>query len=137
MNKEAASIFEASGCPSSRQLIDYLEGRLTPDRAHEVEMHLSDCAFCAEALEGFQQVANKDQIPVIVKQIHGQLRRELESHRSKKRKAKRYVWLSAIILIVLIIVIIAYFAIYFSMKKESAGRHAPAPPAAVTLPASR
>lgn len=128
MNKEAASIFEESGCPSSRQLIDYLEGKLPQHEIHRVEAHLADCAFCADALEGFQRVEEKEQIPLIVKQIHGQLRRELEGHRSRKKRAKRYVWLSAIILIVLIITLIAYFAIYFSIKRErSVPQPVPAP----------
>jgi anti-sigma factor RsiW len=118
MNKEAASIFEQSGCPSTRQLIDYLEGKLPAEQVHSVEAHLAGCAFCTEALEGFQQVEHKEQIPVIVKQIQGQLRRELEGHRSRKRRKKRYVWLSALIFIILIITMIAYFAIYFVMKHE-------------------
>jgi anti-sigma factor RsiW len=118
MNKEAASIFEQSGCPSTRQLIDYLEGKLPAEQVHSVEAHLAGCAFCTEALEGFQQVEHKEQIPVIVKQIQGQLRRELEGHRSRKRRKKRYVWLSALIFIILIITLIAYFAIYFVMKRE-------------------
>lgn len=128
MNKEAASIFEESGCPSSRQLIAYLEGRLPQQEIHRVEAHLADCAFCSDALEGFQGMEEKEQIPLIVKQIHGQLRRELEGHRSRKKRTKRYVWLSAIILLVLIITLIAYFAIYFSIKKGRSGsKPVPAP----------
>lgn len=137
MNKDAASIFEESGCPSSRQLIDYLEGKLPPHEIHQVEAHLADCAFCSEALEGFQRVEEKEQIPLIVKQIHGQLRRELEGHRSRKKRAKRYVWLAALILIILIIVMIAYFAIYFSMKRErSARQQTPAPTTQLLPPSS-
>jgi len=128
MNKEAAFIFEQSGCPSSRQLIDYLEGKLSPEQVHQVEAHLAGCVFCSEALDGFQQVEHKEQIPVIVKQIQGQLRRELEGHRSRRRRKKRYVWLSALIFIILIIILVAYFALYFVMKRErsdAARRQAP------------
>ena len=127
MNKEAASIVEQSGCPSTRQLIDYLEGNLSGPEAHQVEAHLADCAFCSEALEGVQRMDHTEQIPLIVRQIQGQLRRELEGHRSRKRRRNRYVWLSALILIILVIIIVAYFAIYFVMKRERAASPSVAP----------
>lgn len=140
MNKEAASIFESSGCLSEQELLDYLEGRMAPERAHEVEVHLSGCPFCRDALEGLGAVRDRDRIPLIVRQLQGQMRRELESHRSGAKRTKRYVWLSALILLVLVILLVAYFALYFSMKKERERRSAPPAPAAQvrgTVPAER
>lgn len=135
MNKEAASIFEASGCLTEQQLMDYLEDRLTEEETHAVEVHMAGCAFCTDALEGLMQVAEKRRIPVILKQLQSQLRRELQSHRSKKKKLKLYVWLSTLIVLVLLILLIAFFAIYFSMKKDSQvpPQPSPKPPAALVF----
>lgn len=136
MDQDMESIFKESGCLSPRELTDYLEGKLSDEAMHRVEVHLADCAFCADALEGLQQVEDKAQIPVIIRQIHGQLRKELASHRSDRKKAKRYVWLSSIILIILIILLIAYFSIDFALKNERSRGPANQPPPPVTAPAA-
>jgi anti-sigma factor RsiW len=125
MKTAASSIFEQTDCPGQQRLIDYLEGRLTEQETHEVEVHVSGCSFCSDALEGLMAIKDKAQIPIIVKQIHNQLRHDLQSHREKKRKQKMYVWLSALIVIILLILLVAFFAIYYSMKRERQQHTAP------------
>jgi anti-sigma factor RsiW len=127
MDAQASSIFDPTGCPGQEKLLAYLGGQLDEKEAHEVEAHAASCDFCADALEGLAAVAHKEQIPVIVKQIHNQLRRDIQAHREKKRKRKMYVWLSALIVVVLVILLVAFFALFYSMKRQ---REQPAPPPA-------
>lgn len=116
MKKNVSSIFEESGCLGEKQMMDYLHGRMNEEDMHALEAHLASCEFCNEALEGLMQVENKGQIPVIVKQIHNQVRRDLRAHRARKRKVKMYVWLSLVVIIVLIILLIAFLAEYYTIK---------------------
>lgn len=116
MKKKMSSIFDESGCPGEKQLMDYLHGRLNDEEMHSVEAHIADCDFCNEALEGLMQVQNKEQIPVIIRQIHNQFRRDLRERRLKKRKVKMYLWLSLLVIIILIILLVAFLAEYYTIK---------------------
>lgn len=112
------SIFEETACLSEQQLRDYLSGKLSQAERHTIEMHLAGCTFCSEALEGLSQVSQKEQIPLIIKQIRNQFRHELQAHASKNKKLKLYIWLTVIIIVILAILLLAYFAINYTMKKE-------------------
>lgn len=114
--KKVPSIFEKRSCLSEQQLMDYLNGRLGKEQIHFVEAHIAGCDFCNDALEGLMQMQNKDQIPIIVRQIHNQVRHHLKIRRQKKRKVKMYIWLSAVVLIILIILLIAFLAEFYTMK---------------------
>lgn len=116
MRKGMSSIFEEQDCLSENQLMDYLNGRLSEQQMHSVEAHIADCDFCSDALDGLMQVQNKDQIPIIVRQIHNHVRHHLKMRRVRKKKVKMYVWLSAVVIILLIILLIAFLAEYYSMK---------------------
>lgn len=127
MNEDALHIFEETGCLSEQQLLDYLNGRLSDEEMHLTETHITGCEFCSDALEGLAEVKNRGQIPLIVRQLHHQLRHELQSHQSKARKVKMYTWLSALVFVILLILLIAFMAIHFSLKKDRQ-THPPASP---------
>lgn len=116
MAKSISSIFEESGCLSEKQLMDYLNGRMNEAEMHSIEAHIAGCDFCNEALEGLMQVGNKEQIPVIIKQIHNQVRRDLKAHRARRKKVKMYVWLSFLVIIILIILLVAFLAEFYAIK---------------------
>ncbi len=46
-------LFEPSGCLSAEGLERYCTGSLTPEDTHTVADHISECAFCAMAAEGY------------------------------------------------------------------------------------
>lgn len=116
MKKDISSIFDESGCLGERQMMDYLHGRLNEKEMHALEAHIADCDFCNEALEGLMQVKNKEQIPVIVKQIHRQVHRDLRARRLRRRKVKMYIGLSFVVIIILVILLIAFLAEYYTIK---------------------
>lgn len=128
MDNDASFIFEKTSCLSEQLLLDYLNGDLDKETAHRVEAHIADCEFCTDALEGLGSVRNKQSIPLIIRQIHHQLRHELQAHQLKSRKTKTYTWLSALIFLILLIVIIAFMAIHFALKKGKSGGPPSTPP---------
>lgn len=111
MEKNIINIFSESPCLNQQQMMDYLGGRLSEEEKSAVEHHLSDCDLCSDALEGLTSIAHKEQIPVIVQQIHGQLRKELQSHHSRRKKLRSYAWLAVVAIIILIILLVGFFAI--------------------------
>ena len=44
-----------SACLTKRQISDYIRQKLYPEELYVVEMHLNECPFCNEAIEGFSK----------------------------------------------------------------------------------
>lgn len=125
MSNEESSLYGENACLSEQELLDYLNGRLDEEKARWVDAHIKGCEFCQDAVEGLAAMKNKEEIPIIVKQIHNQLRHELQSHQSKEKKVKMYAWLSALVFIILLILIIAFMAVQFSLKKQEKIKRTP------------
>lgn len=47
-----------SACLTRRQINDYLQKKLYPEELYVVEMHLIECPFCNDAIEGFATIDN-------------------------------------------------------------------------------
>lgn len=94
-------------------LLKYLSGQLSEEQKHEVERSLMANDFDNDALEGLQQLSNKENIPFIVEQINRDMRKKLERKRRRRRKMQfrdqPYVYVA--ILIILILVVLSYFVI--------------------------
>lgn len=55
-------ILDQSACLSKSQLIGYLNHNLFPEELRTVELHLSSCVLCSEALEGLEAVQNAESL---------------------------------------------------------------------------
>ncbi len=51
-----------SACLTRRQIDDYLQNKLFPEELYVVEMHLNECPFCNDAVEGYTQAGNANQL---------------------------------------------------------------------------
>jgi len=95
-------------------LLLYLEGKLSEEQKHELEKKLLDHDFESDALEGLQQVKNKEKISQLVDQLNKDLKKKLEK-KKRFRDRLRYKdnpWIYAAVLIILLLLIISYFVIY-------------------------
>lgn len=64
MNSRARLIkaIDNSACLTRRQINDYIYKKLFPEEQYVVEMHLNECPFCNDAIEGFLNTANANQL---------------------------------------------------------------------------
>ncbi|RYD96505.1 MAG: hypothetical protein EOP54_13580 [Sphingobacteriales bacterium] len=51
-----------SACLTRRQIDDYLQNKLFPEELYVVEMHLNECPFCNDAVEGYTKSGNANQL---------------------------------------------------------------------------
>lgn len=51
-----------SACLTRRQIDDYLQHKLFPEELYVVEMHLNECPFCNDAVEGYTKSGNANQL---------------------------------------------------------------------------
>jgi len=113
MNEEYNDLFTITQCPSQQQLLDYVQGRLTQEQQHEVEMHLADCELCSEAVEGLATIKQKEQIPVWLQQMRNQMLRKLRSRKRRKDQVTYYTQLAIIVIVILFIILAAFWAYHF------------------------
>ncbi len=114
----SSDIFKETACLSEEQLRDYLRGNLSQAEMHEIEVHLSSCTFCSEALEGIVEMKQPEELSGIVQQIRSRFKHQLHPHYARNRKSKNYLWLAVLVFIIIVILLIAYYAVNLTMKGE-------------------
>jgi hypothetical protein len=85
MNNKWQDILQKAGQISEQKLMDYLEGRLSPEESHEVEKLMADSGFVDDAIEGLSQMKDKQKIATILQELNGQLNTKIKQ---KTRKNK-------------------------------------------------
>ncbi|MEO8768923.1 MAG: hypothetical protein ABI402_02525 [Ferruginibacter sp.] len=92
------------------KLLQYLNSNLPDAEQHEFEKQMNDDEFMNDAVEGLQQLDNKNVIPAYVQQLNTDLRKQL--NKKKKRKDKRKIpsqyWTYISIILLLILIVVAY-----------------------------
>ena len=113
MNDAYNDLFTTTQCPTQQQLLDYVQGRLTPEQQHEVELHLSDCELCSEAIEGLSAFEKKETIPIQLRQMKWQMLRKLKRRKRRKDQVAVYTQLAIIVIIILFILLAAFWTYHF------------------------
>ncbi|PWV51782.1 anti-sigma factor [Chitinophaga sp. S165] len=117
MNEEYQDIFTTTACPTQQQLLDYVEGRLSAEQQHEVELHLADCEMCSEAVEGLSAIGQKEKIPVWLRQMKWEMLRKLRTRKRRKTQVSYYTELAIIVIVVLFIILGAFWTYHFMTHK--------------------
>jgi ferric-dicitrate binding protein FerR (iron transport regulator) len=96
--------------PTEQELLDYLEGKLSPDRQHDLEQWLHTDGMEGDALEGLRTVsaaAARSSVHVLNKKLGSQIIRS-----KRKRKYLKNNWTALLaILVVLLLVVLAFVVI--------------------------
>ncbi len=58
-----------SPCLTEEQLMAYLDGKLTPAQQHEAELHITDCAMCSDAVDGWRLVKDRSKINLLPAEV--------------------------------------------------------------------
>lgn len=61
-DKNILQILDQSACLRKGQLLGYLNKSLYPEELRAVELHLSSCALCSDALEGMETIQHAEQL---------------------------------------------------------------------------
>lgn len=94
-------------------LLKYLEGKLSSEQQHEVEKNLLEDDFEADAVEGLQNIKDKQKISSVVEQLNLELKKKTERKKQwrKKKEVKVELWLLLAIVLILLLAIIGYVVI--------------------------
>lgn len=103
-----------------QKLLDYLEGKLSDADKHAVEAMLADSAFMDDAMEGLDQVKDKQKIAAILQELNGQLRKQAQSrNRLRSRPAGFPGWLLFSVVTIVLLIVLAF--IIYKMLMTPAG----------------
>ena len=117
MDEKLLEILSSSGQIDEQKLLDYLQGKLSPQERNEIEKLLADSDFEKDAEEGLEQIRNKENLPAVMSQLNRHLVMKLSKRR--KKNAKRGLPDLIIPVAATIIVLLLLFAIYFLVIKHS------------------
>ena len=99
-------------------LLLYLQGKLSEEKKHEVEKKLLENDFDGEAVEGLQEIKDKEQISYMVEMLNRDLKKKTEKKKARreKMKIKEQPWLYLAIVIVLALIVISYMVVRHYLK---------------------
>ena len=95
-------------------LLLYLQGKLAPEKQHELEKQLMENEFTADAFEGLSKFKDKHKIALLVDTLNADLKKKTKTimHARKKRPIQFDGWLLIAVAIMLLLIIISYFIIH-------------------------
>jgi hypothetical protein len=95
-------------------LLQYLNGSLPEDKKHAVEQKLLQDGFDNDAVEGLEQIRDKQQIQYMVEKLNRDLKKHTQLNKERVKKLKisfQSTTLYIAILILLLLIIISYIII--------------------------
>ena len=100
-------------------LLLYLQGKLSEEKKHEVEKQMLESEFTDDAVEGLQQIKDKQQIEYMVEMLNRDLKKKIEKKKifRKKLELKQEPGLYIAIFILILLIIICYMIISKMMKE--------------------
>jgi ferric-dicitrate binding protein FerR (iron transport regulator) len=103
----------------NQQLMDYLSGKLNAAEQQAFEEQMAENDLFNDALEGLQQVENKQQLDLIQYELNRKLRQQLQDrgHKKERRKIQGFQLTIITIIIILILCVLAFVVIYMNNKK--------------------
>ncbi|GAA4467049.1 hypothetical protein GCM10023093_22180 [Nemorincola caseinilytica] len=99
---------------SEERLLAYLEGRLSPQEQHEVELWLADEGMESDAVDGLRQMQTAERSHSINRLNHG-LRKKLGRKKTKRRAARTDINTIVALLLVLLMAAITYLVIRYAI----------------------
>ena len=100
-------------------LLKYLEGKLSAEQRHEVEKKMMNTNFNDDAMEGLQEIKNKEKISSLVEQLNHDLHKKLEKKKKKREKFrfKDQPWIYIAIVIILLLIVLSYIVIHRMLQQ--------------------
>ena len=94
-------------------LLQYLQGKLSEEKKHEVEKILLQNDFDEDAVEGLQAFKDKEQLQYMVEMLNRDLKKKTEKKkkRREKLKIKYQPWVYVSILILILLITLCYIFI--------------------------
>lgn len=94
-------------------LLLYLQDKLSEEQKHDVEKQLLENEFAGDALEGLNEMKDKQQIAYMVEMLNRDLKKKTDKkkERREKLKLKDQTWLYVSIIILILLIVLCFLII--------------------------
>lgn len=111
---QLSSIFARSTHLTRREMLSYIDNRLSTDELRRVELHLVDCSFCSDAVDGLKMLAVTD-INTILHETDEAIQKKVRPRKDSVVLLFRGITIAAVLLALITI----SFLINFYFHKEN------------------
>ena len=73
MDNKLHSFTDSGACPDHQTLVRYARGLSSPEELRRVEMHLADCPFCSDAIEGMMMLDNETDLTADIASLNSRI----------------------------------------------------------------
>ena len=98
-------------------LMLYLQGKLSDEKRHEVEMLLMENEFASEAADGLAEIKDKQQVAYMVEMLNRDLKAKTE--KKKKRREKLKLQDQSLLYLTIVMILILIVICYIVVRKVS------------------
>lgn len=100
------------------ELLHYLQKQLTSEQENEIEKQLLESSFYSDAIEGLEEVKDKNNISIDLDQLHQSLKNQIQEQKKKKekRKIKEIPFIILITVTVLLLCLLAFLVVYYTNR---------------------
>lgn len=88
MNNNMSNQPPITPCISSKEMLDYTQGILSPKEQHRIEKHLLDCEFCADAMEGIELMKNPNELLEVERELNFDIDTKISGEEDEENKVK-------------------------------------------------
>ncbi len=101
------------------KLLEYLNRQLPVQEQHELEKQLNDDEFMSDAMDGLEQLHNKADVPLLVKELNSGLKKQLDNNKNKRnrRDVMKDSWIYYTVVVLLLLAVIGFVVIKMFMKE--------------------
>jgi hypothetical protein len=105
---------------NEEKLKKYLSGNISDVERYEIERQLVDSDFANDAVEGLQNVSNKQKLDEYVNHLNKDLHQYLTGKKKikEKRKIKDFSWIIVAVIVILLLCVLAYVIIRMQHERQ-------------------
>lgn len=103
----------SSGHLDEQVLMDYLEGKLAPEKIHEVEKMMANSGFLDDAVEGLSLMKDKQRIATVLHELNSKLQVKTQQQKKKFRPfIPGHQTMTMVVMITILLLVMLAFVIY-------------------------
>lgn len=105
---------------NEEKLKKYLSGNISDEERYEIEKQMADSDFVNDAVEGLQNVSDKQKLDEYVNHLNKDLHQYIDGKKKikEKRKIKDLSWIIVAVIVILLLCVLAYVIIKMQHERQ-------------------
>ncbi|MBK9541994.1 MAG: hypothetical protein IPO49_06685 [Bacteroidetes bacterium] len=119
MDNKLHSFTDSGACPDHQTLVRYARGLSSPEELRRVEMHLADCPFCSDAIEGMMMLDNETDLTADIASLNSRINKASTTGTGRIVPFRSYLRFAASLVFLFVSISALYYFLRSDQKAES------------------